>query len=115
LKKGALIHMSDITGEPECDIEDLFDPAFYLDLVNRAYAKELDGTPLTLADLPKKSGRITKKINAAFAKRKVAGGVLNHYRPAVVLLRNQADLVPTIDDATRERFSNLAERVNRVL
>ncbi|WP_334144597.1 AAA family ATPase [Rhabdothermincola sp.] len=115
LKKGALIHMSDITGEPECDIEDLFDPAFYLDLVNRAYAKELDGSPLTLADLPKKAGRITKKINGALARRKIAGGVLNHYRPAVVLLRNQADLVPTIDDATRERFSNLAERVNRIL
>lgn len=115
LKKGALIHMSDITGEPECDIEDLFDPAFYLDLVNRAYAKELDGTPLTLADLPRKAGRITKKINAAFAKRKIAGGVLNHYRPALVLLRNHADLVPTIDDATRGRFSSLAERVNRVL
>jgi hypothetical protein len=83
--------------------------------VNRAYAKELDGKPLTLADLPKKAGRITKKINGALARRKIAGGVLNHYRPAVVLLRNQSDLVPTIDDATRERFSNLAERVNRIL
>lgn len=109
-----LVEGGPITGEPECDVEDPFDPAFYLNLVNRAYAKDLDGTPLPLADLPKKAGRITKNINATFAKRKIAGGVLNHYRPAAVLLRNQADLVPAIDEATRERFSMLAERVNRV-
>jgi len=40
---------------------------------------------------------------------------LNHYLPAAVLPRNQAELVSAIDDATREWFSNLAERVNRIL
>jgi hypothetical protein len=115
LAKGALIHMSDITGSPNCDIEDLFDPAFYLELVNRAYERELDGTPITLADLPKKKDRIVRKIDAVFAKRSIAGGRLNHFRPSLVLLRNQPELVPQIDDATRDRFAILADRVNEIL
>ena len=115
LAKGALIHMSDITGAPDCDIEDLFEPEFYLDLVNRAYEKELDGQPITLSDLPKKPARIVKKIDAVLAKRKVAGGRLNHFRPANVLLRNQDELLPRIDDETRRRFAELADRVNAVL
>lgn len=115
LAKGALIHMSDITGAPDCDIEDLFDPAFYLELVNRAYATELDGEPITLAHLPKKPARIVKKIDAVFAKRRIAGGRLNHFRPANVLLRNQDELVPKLDDGTRERFASLAKRVNEIL
>lgn len=115
LAKGALIHMSDITGSPDCDIEDLFDPTFYLELVNRAYAKELDGTPITMADLAKKRDRIVRKIDAVFAKRNIAGGRLNHFRPSLVLLRNQAELMPQIDDATRGRFADLADRVNTVL
>lgn len=115
LAKGALIHMSDITGSPNCDIEDLFDPAFYLELVNRAYAKELDGTPLTVSDLSKKQDRIVRKIDAIFAKRKIGGGRLNHFRPSLALLRNQSDLVPQIDDATRARFADLADRINSIL
>lgn len=115
LADGALIHMSDITNAADCDIEDLFDPAFYLELVNRAYAKELDGQPITLDDLPKKPARIVKKIDAVFAKRRIAGGRLNHFRPANVLLRNQDDLVPLLDDDTRRRFADLADRVNTVL
>jgi hypothetical protein len=115
LEKGALIHMSEITGSPNCDIEDLFDRAFYLELVNRAYAKELGGNPIKLTDLKKQQDRIVKKIDAVFAKRKIAGGRLNHFRPANVLMRNQAELVPMIDDATRARFAALAERIIDVL
>ena len=46
LKKGSLIEMSEITGNANSDIEDLFDPEFYLELVNRAYAGPLAGTPI---------------------------------------------------------------------
>ena len=115
LARGALIHMSDITGSPNCDIEDLFDPAFYLELVNLAYEKELDGKPIALADLSSRQDRIVRKIDAVFAKRKIAGGRLNHFRPSLVLLKNQSDLVSQIDDATRARFADLASRVNTVL
>jgi len=112
LKKGSLIIMSEITGTPDADIEDLFDPPFYLDLVNRAYAKELAETPITMADLPTNSTRITRRIAAVFAQRGI--GKLDHLRPARTLLRKHDELVPMIDDATRTRFEALARRINSV-
>jgi len=112
LKKGSLIVMSEITGTPDADIEDLFDPAFYLDLVNRAYAKELAGTSITMEDLPTSPIRITRRIASVFAQRGI--GRLDHLRPARVLLRQHDELVPLIDNATRTRFEALAKRINSV-
>lgn len=112
LKKGSLILMSEITGAPDSDIEDLFEPSFYLELVNRAYATELGDTRITLDDLPTNTTRITRRINAVFAKRKIANGRLDHYRPARVLLTQQTDLLPLVGDATRDRFERLAKRIN---
>jgi hypothetical protein len=114
LKKGSLILMSEITGTPDADIEDLFSPAFYLELVNRAYAKELAGQPISEADLPTNTTRITKRVQAVFAQRKIANGKLDHFRPARALLRSQDELLPTIDDATRGRFEALAQRINKI-
>jgi hypothetical protein len=114
LKKGSLILISEITGTPDADIEDLFDPAVYLELVNRAYQTELSGTPITVADLPTNTTRITRQVSAVFAQRRIANGRLDHFRPARILLRNQADLVPMVDDATRTRFEALAQRINGV-
>ena len=113
LKKGSLILMSEITGNPDADIEDLFDPAFYVDLVNRAYATELHDAPIAVTDLPMDGTRITKRLAAVFARRKIANGKLNHYLPARVFLRQQAELLPLIDDPTRDRFERLAKRINR--
>lgn len=112
LKKGSLVLISEITDTPDADIEDLFAPAFYLELVNRAYEGELAGQPIAVSDLPTDSTRITRRVAAVFSQRKIANGRLGHYRPARVLLRNQADLVPLIDDATRARFEALAKRIN---
>ena len=46
LKGRALIQVNEIAGGDEADIEDLFDPEFFLTLVNLAYAAELTA-PLT--------------------------------------------------------------------
>jgi hypothetical protein len=112
LKKGSLISMSEITGTPDADIEDLFDPSFYIDLVNRAYTNELAGAPITMADLPTNSNRITRRCAAVFAQRGI--GKLDHLRPARMLLRKHDELVPLIDDATRTRFEALGKRINSV-
>jgi len=111
LDKGSLIQMSEIAGRASADIEDLFDPEFYLELVNRAYAGPLAGTPITVADLGA-GDRITRRIAGVFAQRGIDSGKLDHYRPSRVLLRQQSDLIPQIDDATRRRFEQLAQRVN---
>jgi AAA domain, putative AbiEii toxin, Type IV TA system len=113
LEKGSLIMMSEITGTTDADIEDLFDPTFYLELVNRAYSGPLAGRPITLADLPA-GDRITRRVNAVFAQRGIDEGKLNHFRAARVLLRHQDELEPMIDDATKDRFEQLAQRINSV-
>ena len=113
LEKGSLIEVSEITGHADSDIEDLFDPGFYLELVNQAYAGPLAGNLNTLADLDEGS-RITKRIEGVFTRRGINNGKLDHYRPARVLLRQQAELIPQIDNETKERFAKLAARVNSV-
>lgn len=112
LKKGSLVLMSEITGTTDADIEDLFDPTFYLELVNRAYAAELGTQPIELGDLPTNTTRITRRVGAVFAKRKL--GKLDHFRPARVLLRGQDELAPMMDELTLKRFEALAKRINTI-
>jgi len=50
LAANGLVEISEFTGLGESDIEDLFEPGFYLDLVNRAYKKDLPKA-LRLGDL----------------------------------------------------------------
>ena len=114
LKGRALIELSEITGTAEADIEDLLDPAFYLGLVNDAYATDFP-KPLKAGDLKSKAPRITARIEQYLRDNGVANGKLNHYRPAAHLLREQADLVSKIDRATLERASALFQRLNGLL
>jgi len=114
LKGRALIELSEITGTTEADIEDLLEPAFYLGLVNDAYATDLPKA-LKAGDLKSKAPRITARIEQHFRDNGVANGKLNHYRPAAHLLREQTNLVPKIDKGTLERASALFERLNGLL
>lgn len=114
LKGRALIELSEVTGTTEADIEDLLAPAFYLGLVNDAYAADLP-KPLKAGDLKSKAPRITARIEQYFRDNGIANGKLNHYRPAAHLLRQQTDLVPKIDKDTLQRASALFERLNGLL
>ena len=76
-------------GSADADIEDLFERGFYLELVNRAYAAELS-QPITEADLAPGDPRVVRAIEAHFRQHGIAGEKFNHYKPAAVLLREQA-------------------------
>jgi hypothetical protein len=112
LRGRALVEVSEFTGTKDADIEDLFDPMFYLKLVNLAYDNELTA-PIKPKDLKSKDPRIVRRIEAHFE----ATGLrrFNHYRPAAVLLRNQQSLLDEIDDATLGRAVKLFERLNSLL
>lgn len=88
-----LVEISEFTGTTDADIEDLFQRDFYLELVNRAYAKELSA-PITVADLNPHDPRIVRQVEAYFRDHDIAGGRFNHYRPAATLLREQTSLIP---------------------
>ncbi|MFJ9146579.1 AAA family ATPase [Streptomyces sp. NPDC102270] len=113
LAKNGLVEISEFTGTADADVEDLFDRAFYLELVNRAYASELT-KPISASELNAKDPRVVRQIEAVFRKRKIDTR-FNHYKPAAVLLREQAALVPRIDPATITRADQLFKRLNALL
>ncbi|MGW0574808.1 ATP-dependent nuclease [Streptomyces sp. NPDC002920] len=113
LAKNGLVEISEFTGTADADVEDLFDRDFYLELVNRAYASELT-KPISVSELNAKDPRVVRQIEAVFRKRKIATR-FNHYKPAAVLLREQAALVPRIDPVTITRADQLFTRLNALL
>jgi len=79
LGKNGLVHIGEITGSNEADIEDLFDAGFYLQLVNGAYADKL-GKKLTLKDLPQ-APRIASGSSATSPTRPSAASAITSRRP----------------------------------
>jgi energy-coupling factor transporter ATP-binding protein EcfA2 len=114
LAANGLIEISEFTSANDADIEDLFDRDFYLSLVNRAYSAELPRT-LTPADLNQHDPRVVRTIEDYFRQNNIAGGKFDHYRPAAVLLRYQATLLPQITQPTITRFGQLFARANGLL
>ena len=114
LANNGLIEISEFTTSADADIEDLLEPDFYLELVNRAYARELPN-PISLADLNSSDPRIVRQVEAYFRQHNIAGGRFNHYKPAAVLLREQATLVPRLTAQTLERAEQLFVRLNALL
>jgi predicted ATP-dependent endonuclease of OLD family len=109
-----LINIGEITGAKDADIEDLFDPTFYLDLVNGAYLKELS-QKLTFKSFTNQNPRIVKRIEEHFKLHSISGGHFNHYLPAVFLLNEQSNLLKKIDTATIDRAAALFQKINDLL
>jgi hypothetical protein len=114
LNRQALVEISEFSGTADADIEDLFEPGFYLDLVNQAYAKDLPA-PITPADLNPYDPRIVRQIGTYFQDKSIAGGKFNHYRPAAELLRQQATHIPQLSAVTLDKASLLFKRLNELI
>ena len=103
LKQGKWIPLTDITGGKQADIEDLFEPDFYLELLVESGVGKF-----TMDDLPQ-GGRIVNRIE------QFLGCKYDHYQPAFYFLKEQAALVSHVDSATVDRFERLFERLNSML
>lgn len=114
LAQGGLIEIGEIIGAKDADIEDLFERDFYLDLVNRAYVKELTA-PIALTDLNANDPRIVRQIEKYFHENNVANGKFSHYKPAAKLLREQATPVVALSATTLTNAENLFTRLNALL
>ena len=90
LKNGSLVILSEITGIADADIEDLFEPDFYLQLVNRAYEQDLGERRSEWKTSPRTIARITKRIERcsppADCQRQA-----RPFLPARELLRGQSE------------------------
>lgn len=95
------------------DIEDLLQPALYLDYFNKTYAKQLNGTSLKETDLPK-GDRIVHRIERALSEKNIKvrpTGGFNHYAVAATFGSSPPS---KLDDETITRFDALFEAINRI-
>ena len=114
LRKQNVLTFADFTGNNEADIEDMFEPDFYLMLINGEYRKSLTAE-LTANDLRVQSPRILVKIAHHFEAHPLKEGTFNHYRPARYLVENMATLKDKIAAPTRERFESVFTLLNQLL
>ena len=97
-----LVPLTEITGTAEADIEDLFDPGWYLKLLQASGVGKVAKPAL-------RGGRIVKQAEVAL------GGRYDHYQPANHLLRSPGALLDEIDEATVKCFERLFLRLNALL
>ena len=90
LKQDRVILATEIAGKDEADIEDFFDPAFFVDLVNKTYAlkddHELTVEKLEAADT--NTGRLVKKAEAFFRVLPPDMPEFSHFDPSMYLLQH---------------------------
>jgi predicted ATPase len=119
LRMGRVFTISDFAGKEESDIEDLFEPEVFVNIVNTAY--ELLGTQkLTVESLDaadKTTGRLVKKAEAAFKVIPEPTPVFDHFTPAAWLIRNPAALdgPEGAIETTLDRAEKLFEALNASL
>ncbi len=92
VRSDQLIPITAFTKTKQADMEDMFDPAFYLRLIEGCGIASLK-----VQDLPP-GHRIVKRIADAIERD------FDHYEPAFYLLCQQHDLLDAIDEATMGRF-----------
>ena len=81
LKKQNVLTFADYVEGNEADIEDMFDPEFYLNLVNGEF-----NTSLGLGDLSVTHPRILHRLEQHLESNPLSDGVsFNHYRPSSLL------------------------------
>jgi len=103
-----------VTRVRDADIEDLFDPKVYLELVNLSYATQLD-EPLTMRTITGSNPRIVERLKAYFSRMGIAGGVFDRYVPASYLLENFDSFKGNLSEDTLEKIQTLVERINSLI
>jgi hypothetical protein len=100
-----------VDGQPS-DTEDLFTPAQYLDLFNKAFAAQLKGK-IKVSDLPAGT-RIIARLEDYFAANKISlrpSGGFNHYTVASYFASNPP---AKIEDSTLSRFEAMFTAINKL-
>ena len=111
LKKQQVITFADFTGASEADIEDMFDPEFYLKLVNSEFSASLKSSQLS-STLPRILQRIEKRLEKHSLPKNVQ---FNHYRPARYLSESIGSLEGELTDETLDRFQRAFDALNQLL
>jgi len=102
--------------------EDLLAEPFYLQLVSRTYATELDratGVPsrLSLEDLSETDpdAPIVERLRTYFERNEINDGRFDRTEPALYLQNERLALAEEIDQESRRNFSQLFTELNNIL
>ena len=110
LEQKKVFTFADYVEAKEADIEDMFDTAFYLRLVNGVF-----DTSISDSVLPPGS-RIVRRIEQYLANTPLPNGAqFNHYRPAYYLSKNVNTVANELTDSELERFQRAFDALNRLL
>ena len=115
LKKNQVLTFADFTGKSEADIEDMFDEAFFLGLVNEEYKSDLQ-KPIAAADLNSSIPRINVRLEEYFKANPMKGTAkYSHFRPARYFSEKVTSLTKSISKGTLDRFEEAFKRLNALL
>ena len=110
LRQSNVLTFADFLSVNEADIEDMFEPEFYLKLVNDEYR-----TSIILDKLPK-GPRILSRIKLLLDNEPLPDNVVfNHYRAARYLSENIGKLEKELDAVCLDRFRKAFGRLNALL
>lgn len=114
LTKKQVSTYADFTGTAEADVEDMFDRAFYLELVNAEFGSQLKAK-ITTTNLNSKEPRTLRAIESWLADNPMRSGSFGHYRPARYFSEQLTKLWPKVSDETKTRFEAAFNHLNGLL
>jgi len=115
LDKSHVVTFADYVGMEEADIEDLFEPDFYLSLINEEYKKELSKS-IKIADLKSKNPRINVKLKDYLQNSPLKNDCeFNHYRPSRYLAEQFHNLSSKISNDTLDKFEKIFIYLNKLI
>ncbi len=111
LKKQNVFTYADFVQSSEADIEDMFEPTFYLNLVNATF-----GCSISLSDLQKSRPQILRRLGEYLEKNPLPNSEkFNHYRPARYLTENIGRLKCELSGQELDRFEQAFKALNKLL
>ena len=118
LKAGHFLTCADFTNQLEADVEDLFEPDLFVEMLNGAYNPPA-GSMVTTANLAAAAPtpRIVKKAEALFMQMPASVAEFDHFGTSRWLLENPSILdadTPAVN-ITLDRFENVFKAFNAML
>ena len=111
LSKRKVLTYADYCGSNEADVEDMFDPDFYLKLVNGAF-----GSSVGVTDLASSRPRILRRLKEYLESNSLPNGAsFNHYRPARYFSGNIDVLSGDLTEQVLDRFEQAFKTLNGLL
>ena len=111
LKQRQVLTFAEYALGNEADIEDMFDPGFYLNLVNSEF-----GSNIQMHELPETHPRILRRIQAHIDEQPLPNKAkFNHYRPARLFTTSIENFEADLSDETLDRFQSAFDALNELL